>query len=227
MASRVRSRIKARSDAPGGMRARGASRTQQDVGGNELCCCPCVNAYIWIETDSVNIEVANSTFVDEQLQTSRSLGSAASADAKPAIELRAATNASVNAPGAPQVNADSLAAGKETADSDSDSKSTLEESVKKSVTVRRDQAKVYRKDSYIVHWQAEGEGKLHVSLQVSGVIVYAADWLPKSGSVRLSKDYMLHPPTYDPGGPASVTALLQVVDCNNLSVAQSNTVPRP
>jgi hypothetical protein len=229
MPSPAQRRTGTRSDRPqsGAAARRGGATADPTTSGNELCCCPCLNAYVWIETDSVNIAVENATIVEEHLDTKRHLDSTANADAKPTLELRASTNASVNAPGAPQVNADSLAAGKTADDTESDGKATLDESVKKDVSVRREQAKVYRKDTYTVHWQAEGEGQLHVSLLVNGVIAYAADWLPKSGSVRLSKDYMLHPPIYDPGGPNSLTAMVQVTDCNNKVVVQSNTAPRP
>jgi hypothetical protein len=62
---------------------------------------------------------------------------------------------------------------------------------------------------------------------VVGVVAYSADWLPRNGELRLSKTYMLEPPAYDPAGPAEVTATLQVADCRQTVVAQSNTIPRP
>ena len=62
---------------------------------------------------------------------------------------------------------------------------------------------------------------------MSGVLAYAAAWLPQQGCIRLGKTDVLEPPTYDPGGPTELSAVLQVRDCCRQAVMQQNNVLRP
>ncbi len=193
---------------------------------NQLCCCPPV-AYVWIDTASTSTYVENRIDVTKHLQVTRRLDAHANADAKPLLEARATTNASIQPPGGPSVNADSMGATRSQDDTNSDSGTEFSDLLTRDTEIHKDQGKVYRIDSYTVHWQAEGQGPLHISLKVGGVLAYAADWLPATGNVRLSKTYLLEPPAYDPGGVAELNALLTIRDCCNQAVSQGNSVPRP
>lgn len=95
-------------------------------------------------------------------------------------------------------------------------------------SIMKAQGKVYRTDRYTVHWQAEGSCRpLQVSLFVKGEVAYQADCLPEQGEVTLSRTYLLVPPAYDPPGPGSLSAELEVTDCAGESAICGNTVPRP
>jgi hypothetical protein len=194
--------------------------------GNALCCCPPV-ARVRISNRSVAVEVENSIEEDFHLHTKQQLGANSAADAKDSAESRALANAAVKAPGGPDVNADSTGAGRSSADSDSNSASSLSEEVQKDHVMRKNQAKVYRIDTWTIAWDARGDGDLRVSLEVSGVLAYSADWLEKRGEVELSRAYMLHPPAYDPGAPDFLEATLVVADCENRKASYTNRAPRP
>jgi hypothetical protein len=202
--------------------------TQDDGRPNELCCAFCPpNAFVWFDTASTSIFVENSIVETRHLDIKRHLGSHANADVNPTLEIRAATNSSVQLPAGPAQSSDAFAGSKSIDDTSSESGTDFDDEVIKDVEVRKNQGKVYRTDTYTVHWVATGEGRLHVSLRVAGVVPYSADWLPREGQVHLSKTYLLEPPAYDPGGPAVMTATLQVGDCRSTIVTQSNSVPRP
>jgi hypothetical protein len=195
---------------------------------NQLCCeyCP-PNASVWIESTSTSIFVENSIVETRHLDVKRHLDTHANAGANPSLELRAATNSSLQPPGGPSVNADAFSGAKSVDDTSSDGGTDFDDEIIKDVEVRKNQGKVYRTDTYTVHWLAEGEGKLHTTLNVTGAVSYEADWLPRSGEIRLSKTYLLEPPAYDPGGPSDVIATLRVADCRPTVVSQSNTGFRP
>jgi hypothetical protein len=195
---------------------------------NELCCCDCApRIYVWIETSSTSVFVENKTDLRRDIDIKRQLASRANADAKPLLEDRAASSASVNPPGAPDVKANSFGASRSTDNTSSDSSTSFDDQIKKEELVKKDQGKVYRTDSYTVHWEAHGHGELHISLDLDGIIRYSADWLPRSGYVKLSKNYMLEPPNYDPGGQTELNVHAKVTDCMKRTVEQSNGVPRP
>lgn len=194
---------------------------------NQLCCCP-PTARVFISTDSTGVAVENSIIEEHHFEERETLNVASDADVQPKLEARAASNASVgNPPGGPASSADGMGATRVGADSASNSRSTLDEFVRKDRVVRKEQGKVYRIDHWQIDWQAGGEGDLQVSLTLSGVINYVADWLPRTGLVRLARNYMLHPPNYDPGGPAELVATLVVRDCRGQIVAQTSSAPRP
>jgi hypothetical protein len=206
------------------------SRTISDVAPgpmkpNRLCCCS-PRAYVWIETTSTSIFVEQSIHVSRHLDVKRHLTTHANADAKPLVESRVMSDASVQPPGGPSVSADSMGAARSADNTASDSGTAVDDEVKKDVTVEKDQGKVYRTDTYTVHWQAEGEGDLKVSLQVTGIVSFSADWLPRSGSIRRSINYILHGPAYDPGGGMEVLATLVVESCMD-SVQQDSRAMRP
>jgi hypothetical protein len=194
---------------------------------NRLCCCP-PTARVFISTQSSGFAVENSIHEEHHFEEREKLDVSTGAGVQPKLESRAASNASVgNPPGGPASSADGMGANRVAADSASDARSSLDDHVRDDKVVRKDQAKVYRIDQWQIEWEARGDGDLRVALRVSGVIDYRADWLPKSGVVRLARNYMLHPPLYDPGGPAELVATLQVSDCCRQSATQTSRAPRP
>lgn len=95
-------------------------------------------------------------------------------------------------------------------------------------TIIKNQGKVYRSDSYTIHWKGLGECQpVQVTLSVSGETSYSAHCLPEEGEVTLSHVYLLEPPDYRPPGPGFVTATLEVVDCSQQTGLCENTVQRP
>ena len=110
-------------------------------------------------------------------------------DMKRRLQVRADAAASVQPPGGPAVNAEGAGG------------SQLDEGTYK------DQGKVYRTDTYTIHWKAEGECRpLSVELHVSGEIGYDADCLPEKGEVTISRTYMLEPPVTNVGAACHLVA---------------------
>ena len=130
-------------------------------------------------------------------------------DMKRRLQVRADANASVRPPVGPDVNADGSGG------------SQLDEGTLK------DQGKVYRTDAYTVHWQVEGDGPLQISLRLSGAVAYDAGWLPVAGNLTVSRNYLLEPPAYDPGGDAFLTAYVEAVNCRGQKACHTHTAPRP
>jgi hypothetical protein len=128
-------------------------------------------------------------------------------DMKRRLMVRADANASVRPPAGPDVNADGSGG------------SQLDEGTMK------DQGKVYRTDTYIVHWSTEGHGDLEVSIDVPA-LGWAGTWLEKSGQVELARSFILEPP-YTAPPPDSVTARILVRDCCGYRVEHSQTARRP
>ncbi len=131
-------------------------------------------------------------------------------DMKRQLLARADAVASVQPPAGPSVNAESGGG------------TQFDE------TTFKDQGKVYRTDTYIIHWKADGQcWPLSVQLHVDGEVDYAADCLPEEGEVTLSHAYMLEPPDYLPQGSGKVTATLNVADCTRMRAVCQNVAPRP
>lgn len=141
-----------------------------------LCCCP-PTASVYIETSS------RAVFVENEI------------DMKRRLMVRADSNASVNPPSGPDVNADGSGG------------SQLDEGTFKK------QGKVYRTDCYTVHWHAHGDGPLRVRLTLNGAVSWSADWLPTSGKTAVSANHLLEPPDYSPRVTTRVTARLEVFNC--------------
>ncbi len=126
------------------------------------------------------------------------------------FKVRTEANASHLAPGAPDTSADGSGG------------SQLDEGVFK------DQGKIYRTDSYTVHWKAEGQCRpLRVGIQLFGAVTYGADWLPEEGEVTISHNYLMEPPNYSLDGAAEVIATITVQDCANNLVRCQNRIGRP
>ena len=123
---------------------------------------------------------------------------------------RADANASVRAPGGPEVDAEGAGG------------SQLDEGTFKK------QGKVYRIDEYTVHWEACGQClPLDVALTVGGDVDYRAQHLPERGEVVLSHAYILEPPNYDAPTKVGINATLAVSDCARHRVVNGCTIPRP
>lgn len=158
---------------------------------SQLCCCPPM-AHIWIDSRS------HCCFIENEIDMRRRL------------LARADANASVRAPGGPEVDAEGAGG------------SQLDEGTFKK------QGKVYRIDEYTVHWEAEGHCQpLEVNLRVSGDISYQARRLPQRGQVVLSHAYILEPPNYDAPTKVGINATLLVADCAGNRVQNGNAIPRP
>jgi len=135
------------------------------------------------------------------------------------VQVRATTTSSVQPPGGPPVSADSVGAADSNAqadsksdadakvDTDSDSDTVID------VVVKKEQGKVYRTDCYTVHWRAEGDGHLLVTLELSGALSQTLQWLEPSGSVTLVRNHLLEPPDYKPMDALVLDAILVVEDC--------------
>ena len=131
-------------------------------------------------------------------------------DMKRRLQVRADAAASVQPPAGPAVDAEGAGG------------SQLDEGTFKG------QGKVYRTDTYTVHWRAEGQCRpLSVQLRVNGEIDYVADCLPEEGEVTLSQSYMLEPPDYLPQGSGQVAATLSVADCARTRAVCQNVALRP
>jgi hypothetical protein len=85
----------------------------------------------------------------------------------------------------------------------------------------KDQGKIYRTDAYTVHWEAEGDGDLEVTLVLSRALTYVAEWLPSKGKITVTKNHLLLPPTYALPAEARLVATLTVRDCCGAVVTQT------
>jgi hypothetical protein len=196
--------------------------------GNRFCCCP-PKARTWIEVTS------RSVFVENKIDIKRHFNTRSDASVTPDIQVDADANATTRttataaANPAAQSAGDSVGASRNDSHGDSHTKVDAKSDGHTTVDefVYKNQGKIYRTDQYTVHWQAEGEGDLQVTLVLSGALQYSADWLPKSGSVTVSRSYVLEPPAYQPADAAELAARLTVTDCTNQVASQENRSARP
>jgi hypothetical protein len=95
-------------------------------------------------------------------------------------------------------------------------------------TMLKNQGKVYRIDSYTIHWAVESDAGLQgIGLQVSGEVQSANQCIPKKGSITLSCSHLLEPPNYQPSGPGFVSATVTAMDCAGQAASCSTQVARP
>jgi hypothetical protein len=208
----------------------GNGRPKPAQSTNAFCCCP-PKARVWIEV------LCSSVFVENSIQIKRRFMTQSDAQVKPDIHVASSSDAAervnavaaANVAGTPQSAGDSMGAQKTDAHGDSFTKVDAGSDGKTEVDefVEKNQGKVYRTDKYTIHWQADGEGDLQVSLNVAGALNYSADWLPASGSVTVSRNFLLEPPNYAPGDPGAVTATVSVKDCMGQSAKQTNRSATP
>lgn len=124
------------------------------------------------------------------------------------LQVRADANTTIRPPAGPDANADGSGG------------SQIDEGTLK------EQGKIYRVDTYVVHWSAEGAGDLEVALSVLA-LGWRGTWLGRSDSVSLAKAYLLTPPDYQPPSPDSVEATITVRDCFGHVVTHSQSAMRP
>jgi len=210
--------------SPATPRARSERRTEgARYRQNELCCCDCLpRASVWIETRSRSIFVENAITEMRQLDVTRTLNATAQAGAHTNEEQRTATNASADPTSGPAINADAFSGARSVDDSSSDSGTNFQDDVTKTVELRKPQGKVYRTDSYIVHWDARGHGDLEVTLTVTGAVTFQGSWLRPEGRVELANVLpMIQPPYVVPVQQA--VAVLRIRDCHGHLVENANT----
>jgi hypothetical protein len=92
----------------------------------------------------------------------------------------------------------------------------------------KNQGKVYRIDSYTIHWRVESDaGVQAIGLQVSGEVQCANSCIPKKSSITLSCSKLLEPPHYQPSGPGFVSATVTLMDCAGQAASCTTQVSRP
>jgi hypothetical protein len=92
----------------------------------------------------------------------------------------------------------------------------------------KDQGKVYRIDSYTVHWRVEAEsGVQEVQLKIDGEVQCVNNCVPKDNSLTLSCSHLLLGPQYVPAGPGFVSASVKVTDCAGQAADCTVRVSRP